>query len=86
MEISDIVSPRSYQNPLHTMPTIIAVDVSLSMTRPVPVAASGVGPSAEDGLTYHHMAVQGVNAILDYLAKHSRLEFVSLVSENPFFN
>ncbi|EAT33192.1 AAEL014546-PA [Aedes aegypti] len=61
------------------MPTIIAVDVSLSMTRPVPVAASGAGPSAEDGLTYHHLAVQGVNTILDYLAKHSRLEFVSLI-------
>ncbi|KAL1398986.1 hypothetical protein pipiens_008550 [Culex pipiens pipiens] len=62
------------------MPTIIAVDVSLSMTRPVPVAGAtaATGGAGDEGLTYHQLAIQAVNGILDYLAKHSRLEFVSL--------
>ncbi|XP_053690339.1 integrator complex subunit 14 [Sabethes cyaneus] len=58
------------------MPTIIALDVSLSMTRPVP---PGSNSSAEESLTYHQLAIQGINTILDYLGKHSRLEFVSLI-------
>lgn len=64
------------------MPTIIAVDVSLSMTRPVPMAGTATGGTGDEGLTYHQLAIQAVNGILDYLAKHSRLEFVSLVSRN----
>lgn len=61
------------------MPTIIAVDVSLSMTRPVPVAGAATGGTGDEALTYHQLAIQAVNGILDYLAKHSRLEFVSLI-------
>ena len=60
------------------MPTIIALDVSLSMRRPVVGANTGEGPQSEQ-LTRHHLAVQGINTILQYLQTHSKLEFVSLV-------
>uniref|UniRef100_A0A240PJY4 Integrator complex subunit 14 n=1 Tax=Anopheles atroparvus TaxID=41427 RepID=A0A240PJY4_ANOAO len=64
------------------MPTVIALDVSLSMTRPIPhqpkTGGAGDG-SSENSLTYHLVAVKGVNYILDYLTKHARLEFVSLI-------
>lgn len=56
------------------MPTIVVLDVSLSMTRLVP----GQG---EDQITYHQLAVQGINQFLDYLATTSKLEYVSLVSQ-----
>lgn len=66
------------------MPTIIALDVSLSMSRPIPNQTTGTGgpggSGSENVLTYHQLAIQGVNYILDYLSKHARLEFVSLVS------
>lgn len=66
------------------MPTIIALDVSLSMSRPIPNQTTGTGGPGSSGsenvLTYHQLAIQGVNYILDYLSKHARLEFVSLVS------
>uniref|UniRef100_A0A182U4X0 Integrator complex subunit 14 n=1 Tax=Anopheles melas TaxID=34690 RepID=A0A182U4X0_9DIPT len=64
------------------MPTIIALDVSLSMSRPIPNQTTGTGGPGSSGsenvLTYHQLAIQGVNYILDYLSKHARLEFVSL--------
>jgi hypothetical protein len=58
------------------MPTVIVVDVSLSMTRPVILP--------ETGETYNrqHLAVCGISTLLDYLAIHSKLEFVSLVRDN----
>uniref|UniRef100_A0A240PLP3 Integrator complex subunit 14 n=1 Tax=Anopheles christyi TaxID=43041 RepID=A0A240PLP3_9DIPT len=65
------------------MPTIIALDVSLSMSRPIPnQTTSGGGPGSsgsENVLTYHQLAIQGINYILDHLSKHARLEFVSLI-------
>ncbi|XP_052861726.1 integrator complex subunit 14 [Anopheles cruzii] len=64
------------------MPTIIALDVSLSMTRPIPNSSTGGTTAAgmpENTLTYHQVAMQGINSILDYLSKHARLEFVSLI-------
>uniref|UniRef100_A0A240PK97 Integrator complex subunit 14 n=1 Tax=Anopheles epiroticus TaxID=199890 RepID=A0A240PK97_9DIPT len=65
------------------MPTIIALDVSLSMSRPIPNHSTSTGgsgsSSSENVLTYHQLAVQGVNYVLDYLTKHARLEFVSLI-------
>lgn len=60
------------------MPTIIALDVSLSMTRPVPIAINGVND--ENNITYSQLAIQGINAFLNYLTKNSKLEYVSLVS------
>lgn len=56
------------------MPTIIALDVSLSMTRAVPATSN------EENLTYHQLAVQGINQFLNYLTTTSKLEYISLVS------
>ncbi|XP_053662332.1 integrator complex subunit 14 [Anopheles marshallii] len=65
------------------MPTIIALDVSLSMSRPIPNQPSSTGGSSsaesDNVLTYHQLAVQGINYVLDYLTKHARLEYVSLI-------
>lgn len=60
------------------MPTVIALDVSLSMRRPVVGANVGEGLHSEQ-LTRHHLAIHGINTILHYLQTHSKLEFVSLV-------
>lgn len=59
------------------MPTIIALDVSLSMIRTVPVATI---PSTDDNPTYHQLAIQGINDFLNYLTQNSKLEYVALVS------
>lgn len=61
------------------MPTIIALDVSLSMTRTVPVANNGAN---DENITYHQLAIQGINEFLNYLTKNAKLEYVSLVSLN----
>lgn len=60
------------------MPTIIALDVSLSMTRAVPVAATN--GTNDENITYSQLAIQGINEFLNYLTKNSKLEHVSLVS------
>lgn len=60
------------------MPTVIALDVSLSMRRPV--ISTGIDASQNEQLTRHHLAVQGINTLLNYLQVNSKLEFVSLVS------
>lgn len=59
------------------MPTVIALDVSLSMTRAVPVATNSPN---DENITYNQLAIQGINEFLNYLAKHSKLEQVALVS------
>lgn len=53
------------------MPTVIALDMSLSMLRCV---------QGGQGASYHQMAVQMINEFLDYLTVHAKLEYVSLVS------
>lgn len=58
------------------MPTVILLDVSLSMSRPV------INLENNDLLTRHQIAVQGINSFLDSLAIYSKLEFISLVSIN----
>lgn len=35
---------------------------------------------SEEQVTYHQLAVQGINQFLDYLSSTSKLEYVSLVS------
>jgi len=60
------------------MPTVIVIDVSLSMTRPVILADTG------ETYSCHQLAVCGINVLLDYLAVHSKLEFVSLVSNSSY--
>lgn len=60
------------------MPTVILLDVSLSMTRPVQLS---------DGTesTRKQLAEIGINAFLDHLSIHSKLEFISLVSIYSIF-
>lgn len=60
------------------MPTIIALDMSLSMTKTVPAVANG---SNEDSVTYHQLAVQAIHEFLNYLTEHSKLEYVAFVSK-----
>lgn len=62
------------------MPTIIALDVSLSMRRLV-VGTVGADGSQPEQLTRHNLAVQGINALIDYLQGNSKLEFVALVKK-----
>ncbi|KAL7293911.1 hypothetical protein TKK_0012642 [Trichogramma kaykai] len=66
------------------MPTVIALDVSLSMRRVV------VGTTAYEGipgeqLTRHHLALQGINTILHYLQNNSKLEFVALMTFSSMY-
>lgn len=61
------------------MPTVILLDVSLSMSRRVSGTAAENG--LEEPLTRRHLAVLGINAFLDYLTLNGKMEFVSLVSE-----
>lgn len=55
------------------MPTVILLDVSLSMTRPVQL------PEGNE-TTKKQLAIHGINTFLDHLSIHSKLEFISLVS------
>lgn len=61
--------------PSPAMPTVIVLDVSLSMTRVFQLETANTEPQ-----TYHSLAVHGIHQFLDFLAKTSRLEHVSLVS------
>ncbi|XP_055382860.1 integrator complex subunit 14 [Condylostylus longicornis] len=53
------------------MPTVIALDISLSMTCTV---------SETDETTYHKLAVQGIKEFLNYLSTNCKLEFVALAT------
>ncbi|CAH1795763.1 unnamed protein product [Owenia fusiformis] len=55
------------------MPTIILLDVSLSMTRPVNI------PDTNEEYQRRHLAIQGINTLLDHITTHSKLEFISLM-------
>nr|XP_018911693.1 PREDICTED: von Willebrand factor A domain-containing protein 9-like [Bemisia tabaci] len=56
------------------MPTVIVLDVSLSMACPVANSESG------EVYTRLQLAVKGINSLLDYLALHCKLEFVALMT------
>lgn len=56
------------------MPTVIVLDVSLSMSLPVTV------PDSNETFTSLQLAIHGINSLLDYLSLYSKLEFVALVS------
>jgi len=66
-----------------SMPTVLLLDVSLSMNRTVPGTA--VSSPVADMNTYRHLAIRGINSMLDYLAANNKLEFVSLVCELSSF-
>ncbi|XP_071105029.1 integrator complex subunit 14-like [Haliotis cracherodii] len=55
------------------MPTVLALDVSLSMSRPV------FTPDSQGEFQRRHLAVHGINHLLDYMAVSCKLEFTSLV-------
>lgn len=55
------------------MPLAIVLDVSLSMSRVVST------PDEDEEYQRKHLAIQGINILLDHLNAHSKLEFVSLV-------
>jgi len=56
------------------MPTVVALDVSLSMVRPVALHESS------EEYQLRHLAIHGINTFLDYLTNSNKLEFVSLVA------
>lgn len=56
------------------MPTVLLLDVSLSMCRPVPM------PDSAEPYQVRHLAVHGMNALLDHMMQHCKLEFTALVS------
>ena len=55
------------------------MDVSLSMTRPITFA------DTSESYSRLNLGIHGINVLLDYLAIHSKLEFVSLVSVEFLF-
>ncbi|XP_041364746.1 integrator complex subunit 14-like [Gigantopelta aegis] len=55
------------------MPTVIALDVSLSMSRPVLI------PDCSEEYERRHLAVNGINSLLDFMTQNCKLEFFSLV-------
>lgn len=61
------------------MPTIIAVDVSLSMFYKVSGFETGEKHSRLE------LAVHAINTLLDYLTLHSKLEYVAVVCISKFF-
>ncbi|XP_054278124.1 integrator complex subunit 14-like isoform X1 [Macrosteles quadrilineatus] len=56
------------------MPTVIVLDVSLSMSLPVTV------PDSNETFTSLQLAIHGINSLLDYLSLYSKLEFVALMT------
>jgi len=62
---------------IFAMPTVLLLDVSLSMSRTVLGAA--LSSPTTDANTYRSLAVHGINSMLDYLTANNKLEFISLV-------
>jgi len=56
------------------MATVIAIDLSVSMLRDIKIK------DTKESFTLLQLATHGINVLLDYLAVHSRLEFVAVVS------
>lgn len=55
------------------MPTVVPMDVSLSMTRPVSVDGS-------EEFQRKNLAVHGLNMLFEHMASNYRLEFTSLMA------
>lgn len=55
------------------MPTVIVLDVSLSMSRPVTVCSSG------EEFQRRHLAIHGINTLLNFVSVNAKLEFTSLI-------
>lgn len=61
------------------MPTVLLLDVSLSMSRPVQTA------EPTENHTRYTLACASVNIFLDYLSIHAKLEYVALVAFSSVF-
>ncbi|XP_063221536.1 integrator complex subunit 14 [Bacillus rossius redtenbacheri] len=61
------------------MPTVIVIDVSLSMSEPIELPETG------EVVTKQFLAVQGVNTLLDYLAANCKLEYVSVIAFSSLY-
>ncbi|XP_013781379.1 integrator complex subunit 14-like [Limulus polyphemus] len=55
------------------MPTVLLLDVSLSMCRPV------LQPDIAEPYQLRNLAVHGLNSLLDFINQHCKLEFCSLI-------
>ncbi|CAH1114350.1 unnamed protein product [Psylliodes chrysocephalus] len=61
------------------MPTVILLDVSLSMTKPVQLG------DGFETITKKQLAELGICAFLDHLSIHSKLEFISLMAFSSLY-
>ncbi|XP_026727391.1 integrator complex subunit 14 isoform X1 [Trichoplusia ni] len=61
------------------MPTVLMLDVSLSMSRPVPTS------DTTETHTRFTIATAAINTFLDYLCVHAKLEYVALVSFSSMY-
>ena len=58
-----------------SMPTVLALDVSLSMGRPVKT-------DSPDDFNRKNLAIHGISTLLDHFTTNCKLEFTSLVSKS----
>lgn len=58
---------------LEAMPTVLALDVSLSMSRPVQMA------DCAEEYQRRNLAIHGIETLVDYMTQNCKLEFTSLV-------
>lgn len=61
------------------MPTIILLDVSLSMCRSYQKLSTKDGNSSDDSIDPKQLANVGIGTLLDYLAQNAQLEYTSLI-------
>lgn len=61
------------------MPTIIILDVSLSMTKPI------CNNDERKITSPKHLAINGINSFLDYTSSLTKLEFISLVAFSSLY-
>lgn len=61
------------------MPTVILLDVSLSMSRPLPTS------DTTETHTRSSIASTAINTFLDYLCIHAKLEYIALVTFSSTF-
>ncbi|XP_059049229.1 integrator complex subunit 14 isoform X2 [Achroia grisella] len=61
------------------MPTVLLLDISLSMSRPVPTSDS------TENHTRLTIASSAINTFLDYLSVHAKLEYVALVTYSSLY-
>ena len=67
------------------MPTVILLDVSLSMSRGVDISSPSPDDDEVEPLPLRKdLAAHGCNILLDHFTQHCKLEFASLVSMKDY--